>query len=252
MIPNNGSVALALLALALITLSFQLWRNWQLRERLLQSGVEKEKKQFSSVSEILEQERSRISAELHDELGTLLSIIALDLELLAQEASSLSPYGENRLIEIKRNMNQVIDSIRTNIWNLSTQMFDQVDIAFVVRELCHKIDRHRGTHVTFMQSGIPFPLSEKYKLNLFRIIQELLTNALKHSSAWNISVHMHWDEGKILSITIEDDGVSYLERKDHEGRGMINISNRVMYIGAAFSRERLEKGNRMVLSLQIP
>lgn len=250
MITNNGSAVLILLALTLGILSFQLWRNSLFRIQLRLSKTRIEHEEFSVISAIIEQERSRISSELHDELGTLLSIIYLDLELVTHEASSLSPYGENRLNEIKRNLNMVIESIRTNIWNLSTQMFDQVDLGFVIRELCHKLDRHKGTHVAFMQSGLPFALNEKYKLNLFRITQELLTNSIKHSSAWNISVHMHWENDQSLSITLEDDGVGNFERQNREGMGIINIGRRASFIDAELTRESLKKGHRITLSVK--
>lgn len=233
------------------TISFLAWKALTLKRQLAITTSALDFDEFTVVSKIVEQERSRISSELHDELGTLLSIIYLDLELVTHEASSLTPYAENRLNEIRRNLNLVIESIRTNIWNLSAQMFDQVDLGFVIRELCHKLDRYKGTHVTFVQSGLPFPINEKYKLNLFRITQELLTNSIKHSSAWNLSVHMHWEREEQLSIIIEDDGASYLQRNKSEGIGILNISKRADYIGAKLTRERLKKGNRTTLSVEI-
>jgi signal transduction histidine kinase len=206
---------------------------------------------YGMVNDILEQERTRISTELHDELGTLLSIIHLDLELVMHEASSLTPYGENKLAEVKRNISLVTESIRNNIWNLSSQMFDQVDLTFALRELCHKLDGHKGTHVTFVQSGGSIPISQKEKLNLFRIVQELMTNAIKHSIAWNISVHLHWDEDR-LTITTEDDGSGYERRAEKKGSGMgtINITKRANLIGANVEREALSKGLRTVITLK--
>jgi signal transduction histidine kinase len=251
MITSNGCVVWMLLSASVCILTFQWWRNSVLANQLRIANAVIDREEFSIVSNIIEQERSRISSELHDELGTLLSIIYLDLELVTHEASSLTPYAENRLIEIKRNLNLVIESIRTNIWNLSGQTFDQVDLAFVVRELCHKLDRYKGTHVAFVQSGLPFSLNEKYKLNVFRITQELLTNAIKHSSAWNISIHIHWYGKDHLLITIEDDGVSYTEQKKSHGIGILNINKRADYIGAKIFRERLKKGHRVILTLKI-
>jgi signal transduction histidine kinase len=250
MVTSNVSSVVMLLAISLWVLSFQLWRNSRLKSQMRLSRAQVDHDEFSIASSIIEHERSRISSELHDELGTLLSIIYLDLELVAHEAASLTPQAENRLIDIKRNLNLVIESIRNNIWNLSAQMFDKVDLGFVVRELCHKLDRYKGTHVTFVQSGAPFKIDDESKLNLFRIVQELLTNSIKHSSAWNISVHLHWDE-QSLSITLEDDGVSYTETKGTDGLGILNISRRIDYIGATMTRKNLDKGHRIILSFKI-
>lgn len=205
---------------------------------------------IESVSEILEQERSRISSELHDELGTLVSIIHLDLELVMQEATTLTPYAENKLLEVRRNLTLVTESIRTNIWNLSSQMFDQVDIASALRELCHKLDGHKGTHVAFVQSGIPVSISPKEKVNIFRIIQELLANAMKHSMAWNLSIHLHWERDKLIA-TVEDDGSTYAQQKpSKDGMGTINITRRANLIGAIVEREKLKKGSRTIITLK--
>jgi signal transduction histidine kinase len=209
---------------------------------------------WSKVSETIEQERQRIASELHDELGTLLSVIHLDLELVLRESSSLTPHGEARLIEVRKNLNLVIESIRHNIWSLAPQMLDQENLDFALRELCRKLDAYKGTHLHFVQSGLPMPITQKQKLNLFRIVQELLTNAIKHSSAWNISVQLHWDEDQ-LTIIVEDDGSSF-NREDNipvksGGMGMNNIIKRVNVIGAKLTREEFSRGMRVTISLKV-
>ena len=206
----------------------------------------------SRVLEMIEQERNRIASELHDELGTLLSVIHLDLELVLRESSALTPHGEARLLEIRKNLNLVIESIRHNIWSLAPQMLDQVQLDFALRELCRKLDAYKGTHLHFVQSGVAFAISHKQKLNLFRIVQELLTNAIKHSSAWNISVQMHWDEDA-LTIVVEDDGSSYSRveaNPSNGGMGTINIIKRANLIGATVLKEELSRGMRVTLELK--
>lgn len=209
---------------------------------------------WSKMSETIEQERQRIASELHDELGTLLSVIHLDLELVLRESSSLTPHGEARLIEVRKNLNLVIESIRHNIWSLAPQMLDQENLDFALRELCRKLDAYKGTHLHFVQSGLAMPITQKQKLNLFRIVQELLTNAIKHSSAWNISVQLHWDEDQ-LTIIVEDDGSSF-NREDKipiksGGMGMNNIIKRVNVIGAKLTREEFSRGMRVTIQLKV-
>ncbi len=209
---------------------------------------------WSKVGETIEQERQRIASELHDELGTLLSVIHLDLELVLRESSSLTPHGEARLIEVRKNLNLVIESIRHNIWSLAPQMLDQENLDFALRELCRKLDAYKGTHLHFVQSGIPTPITQKQKLNLFRIVQELLTNAIKHSSAWNISVQLHWDDDQ-LTIVVEDDGSTF-NREDKipsksGGMGMNNIIKRANVIGAKLTREEFSRGMRVTIQLKV-
>lgn len=207
---------------------------------------------FEKVTEMIEQERNRIASELHDELGTLLSVIHLDLELVLRESSSLTPHGESRLLEIRKNLNLVIESIRHNIWSLAPQMLDQVHLDFALRELCRKLDAYKGTHLHFVQSGVPFLLTQKQKLNLFRIVQELLTNAIKHSSAWNISVQLHWDD-TTLTIVVEDDGSAYSRTEPvpsgSGGMGATNIIKRINVIGASMQKDELARGMRITIGL---
>jgi signal transduction histidine kinase len=208
---------------------------------------------WSKVNETIELERQRIASELHDELGTLLSVIHLDLELVLRESSALTPHGEARLIEVRKNLNLVIESIRHNIWSLAPQMLDQENLDFALRELCRKLDAYKGTHLHFVQSGMAMPITQKQKLNLFRIVQELLTNAIKHSSAWNISVQLHWDKDE-LTIVVEDDGSSF-NREDKPsksgGMGMNNIIKRANVIGAKLTREEFSRGMRVTIQLKV-
>jgi signal transduction histidine kinase len=206
---------------------------------------------WTQVSELIEQERHRIASDMHDELGSLLSVIHLDLELVLREASALTPHGEARLMEIRKNLSHATAAIRHNIWSLSPQMLDQVDLAFALRELCHKLDAYKGTHLRFAETGMVRPLSQKQKLNLFRIVQELLTNAIKHSGAWNISVNLDWQPEKLI-IVVEDDGSGY-QRLEHEqqsgGMGTGNITRRANSIGVTMQRAELSRGLRVTLEL---
>lgn len=210
---------------------------------------------LNRVNDLIEQERNRIASELHDELGTLLSVIHLDLELVLRESAQLTPYGEARLLEIRKNLNLVIESIRHNIWSLAPQMLEQVQVDFAIRELCRKLDAYKGTHLHFVQSGVAFPITHKQKLNVFRIVQELLTNAIKHSSAWNISVQLHWDD-EALIIVVEDDGSTYSRVEEKApptgsgGMGTTNIIKRANIIGATLVREELARGLRVTLTLK--
>jgi signal transduction histidine kinase len=208
---------------------------------------------WSRVNELIEHDRQRIASDLHDELGTLLSVIHLDLELVTREAEVLPPHIEAKLLTVKKNLNVTIETIRTTVWNLSPNFLEKVNLTFAIRELCNKLDALKGTHMHFVQSGSPSAISQKQKLNLFRIVQELLTNAVKHSGAWNISVQLHWEE-TALTVTVEDDGSGY-KRKDFEkqtsGLGSINMIKRANVIGATLVQEELSRGLRTIVELKL-
>jgi signal transduction histidine kinase len=208
---------------------------------------------WARVNEFVEHDRQRISRDLHDELGTLLSIIHLDLEIVMREAESFPPHIEAKLLTVKKNLNVTIETIRNIIWNLSPDFIESMSLGFALRELCHKLDALKGTHVYFVQSGMAAPLSQKQKLNLFRMVQELFANSIKHSSAWNISVQMHWEDSQ-LSLIVEDDGSGY-RRKEYDektsGMGSINLIKRANSIGANVKTEELARGIRITIELKL-
>lgn len=205
---------------------------------------------WSRVNEFIEHDRQRISSDLHDDLGTVLSLIHLDLDLVMREADALPPHIEAKLIVVKRNLNRTIESIRNIIWNLSPDFIEGMSLNFAIRELCHKLDALKGTHMHFVQSGNPVPINQRQKLNLFRMVQELFSNAIKHSNAWNISVHLHWED-ELLTITVEDDGSDYRRKENEEkssGMGTINLAKRAKSIGATFRREPISpRGLRVII-----
>lgn len=208
---------------------------------------------LTRVNELIEHDRQRISSDLHDELGTVLSLIHLDLEIILREVDSFPPHIEAKLLTIKKNLNNTIESIRSIIWNLSPDFIEGMSLSFALRELCHKLDALKGTHVHFVQSGNPVPITQRQKLNLFRMVQELFTNSIKHSMAWNISVHLHWED-QLLSITVEDDGSGF-RRKEHEqkseGMGSMNLLRRANSIGATLRHEELNRGLRSIIEIDL-
>jgi len=231
-------------------------RKVSTNEKMLQQVVDKlstDLVPLTKVNEFIEHDRQRISSDLHDELGTVLSLIHLDLEIVMREADSFPPHIEAKLLTVKKNLNLTIETIRNIIWNLSPDFIDGMSLSFALRELCHKLDAMKGTHVHFVQSGSPVPITQRQKLNLFRMVQELFTNSIKHSIAWNISVHLHWGID-LLTITVEDDGSGY-RRKEYEektsGMGSVNLLRRASSIGAVIRHEELNRGLRTILELKL-
>jgi signal transduction histidine kinase len=206
---------------------------------------------WSKVNELIEHDRRRISSDLHDELGTILHLIHFDLELAMRDAEVIPPHIEAKLLTMKKNLTLTITTIRSIIWNLSPDFLEGMTLTFALRELCHKLDGLKGTHVHFVQSGSPVTLSQRQKLNLFRMVQELFTNAIKHSNAWNISVHLHWDADGMM-ITVSDDGSEY-RRKEFEqkslGMGSINLVKRANSIGATLTYKDKEGEGRGIHSV---
>lgn len=221
----------------------------------LNSGFEKEDSSWAKMHQMMEEERERISTDLHDELGTLISTLYLDVELLSMDPT-LSAEAEKKLLEIKGRLNLSAVAIRKIVWNLMPDTLERETLDFALRELCRKLDGLKGTHFHFVQSGSPLPLQKKQKIYLFRIVQEVFNNAIKHSHAWHIHVAMHWSE-KELSLEVQDDGIG-LERSEQfknwrtsGNMGLVNIRKRADLIGAKINMAPVAKGLKTVIELTV-
>ena len=204
---------------------------------------------------MMEEERERISTDLHDELGTLISTLYLDVELLSMD-TGLSAEAEKKILEIKGRLNLSAVAIRKIVWNLMPDTLERESLDFALRELCRKLDGLKGTHFHFVQSGIPLALQKKQKIYLFRIVQEIFNNAIKHSHAWHVHIAMHWSE-KELIVELQDDGIG-LERsqqfrdwKTSGNMGMVNIRKRADIIGAKINMEPAAKGLKTTIQLPL-
>jgi two-component system, NarL family, sensor kinase len=249
MVTTNVSIALVSLAISVGMLSFQFWKSFRLNSELKLLKAKLKRDEFEIASKIIEGERKRISAELHDDVGSSLNVIHRDLETVMNEASSLTLLAVTKLAEAEKELSRVNSLIRKSAWNLAAEMFDETTLGSLVREQCQKYDRTKGVRVIFMQGGTTVPLTKDFKLHLFRIVQEILTNCTRHSAAQHIGVHIQWEDNGV-SITIDDDGVSYEEPRQSEGMGLLNISRRVENLGATLKREKFFKGNRVILDVK--
>ena len=197
--------------------------------------------------EIQEEERRHLAQELHDELGqTIAAIKAV--------AVAISKNENKDKIQLETSVNTIIE-YSDHIYKVAKNMMHRLrpsilDELGLIKALQNMIDDWNGRqdeifcHFTF--SNIPSDLSESLKINLFRIVQESLTNALKHSSATTVSISMkkvtHEGESKII-LNIEDDGVGIDHSKTVTGLGLSGMKERVeMNNGTIEIANKTDKG----------
>jgi signal transduction histidine kinase len=150
---------------------------------------------------------SEMGAELHDDLIQKLSVFRLYLDRLerlggdAKEIESLS-------IKMRTEFDQVVHAVRNISRRLLPVKTEGETLEKTIQILCQHME-HAGTgHVHFQNTGSPVALQPQVERYVFRIIQELIHNAFKHSSAWHVWVRLQWME-KTLLIEVEDDGTGF-------------------------------------------
>lgn len=185
---------------------------------------------------VQEEERQRISRELHDEAGQSLTMLKLDLQTVRRDLpAELQPLNErlNRSIEL---IDQTTQRIRELSYLLRPPTLDTLNLNDVLKSHCEDFaDRSSLTIVYQCDSALP-TLTETVKITLYRFVQESLTNIARHAKAKTIHVTLAFKDG-MLTASVEDDGVGFdpqtnvVEVKQPHGIGLIGIRERLEAVG---------------------
>ena len=184
---------------------------------LYKSSLEKENERLrmAYIIEGQEMERARVSRELHDGLGQILNAIKLQLEAIDPACS-----GEIREKTIHLIRQALHESRRIHENLLPSRLLD-FSLVNSLEELCRELCGP-NLEVVFQTQDFSQPINEQQKLALYRIAQEALQNAIKHSGCRKIIVQLYQTD-EHLQLTIEDDGQGFNTSENLPGRGLSNI-----------------------------
>ncbi|MCI0707456.1 MAG: PAS domain S-box protein [Ignavibacteriae bacterium] len=201
-----------------------------------------------------ESERKRISRELHDSVGQLLSAVKFRLHNVLMKAAPVS--NRRSMSEIDSHLEMTIQEIRRISQNLRPSALDDLGLLSAVRALCDEFTLRTGVPIDLQLPSIPHRFSSDIELAVFRIIQETLHNAEKHSGASALFVGLQRHNSS-LKVSVRDNGRGFdLERLrtraySARGIGLESIRERAASIGATVQISSTP-GNGSEILLQIP
>lgn len=179
-------------------------------------------------------ERQRIAAGLHDDLGQLLATIGLGLHearRLAREAEQLAA-----LDDTKRLLDQAVEVTRSLTFRLMSPTPDSDGLESALRRLAVRLENEHGTACTVRSDGSAVGLSEGEAVVVFRVVRELLTNVAKHADATKAVVEIAGVEGAV-GIAVTDDGCGFVTRggstPNRGGVGLLIARERLGAIGGS-------------------
>jgi signal transduction histidine kinase len=180
-----------------------------------------------------EDERRRIARELHDEAGQALTALIVNLELVAQEPSA--DRLRVQLGQLRELAERTLGEIRRLIYDLRPSILDDLGLAAALRWCAKNLLDPRGIAWTLSVSGIAGRLPAGLETVAFRLVQEALTNVLRHAEASSVAVRVAL-EGRELHIRIEDNGRGFDPRGARPaerpgGLGLLGMQERVELVG---------------------
>lgn len=187
-----------------------------------------EKRAISAIIEGEERERQRIAKELHDGLGQYLSAANMNLETVYEDI----PEMDNTLDSSFKNglelLGQAILETRTISQNLLPKAIQDYGLGLAVESLVNQLkSTNKGIQFYFYQNLQQAEIPNKIQINLYRIAQEALNNAIRHGNPKNIDIQLVYSEGEIL-MSIEDNGTGFdMNAISGEGIGLRSMKTRV-------------------------
>ena len=202
----------------------------QRKIRELESNIKIEN--MSSMLQGQEVERERIARDLHDSLGGLLSTVKLHFDALQAGIPEIARQAE--YAKAYNLLDNACNEVRTISNNMQPGALLKMGLVPAIRDLINRIESKETPHLEFLHFGplrdLPMPIG----LHIFRIVQELLSNSIKHAGATEILVQLIRTPDD-LEIMVEDDGRGYDPSASRRGMGTENIAARVNFLKGEIS-----------------
>ena len=203
----------------------------------------------SHVQDAKEQERLRIAREVHDEIGSLLTAIKMDLSWLTQRLPKDNPALTDKAKTISELVNRTITSASNLAHSLRPGFLDCFGFIAALEIEAQEFSKRSNISCTITKSQESIELPETHTITLFRIFQETLNNILKHAKAKHVQVEIVKGEDH-LELVIEDDGVGFDDTARNKPRsfGLRGIHERIAHLGGTVKiSSALGEGTRIAI-----
>ncbi|MEE4258496.1 MAG: sensor histidine kinase [Bacteroidales bacterium] len=248
---RTENLILILLVIMIIGAAIFTYYRYKLKQKaaLAEAIIRHNEQKLKAVLEGQEAERRRIARELHDGVGQKLAGLKLNWSGIASDDQI------DKESEVFSSLSNLIDDTASEVRNISHQMLpkelEQFGLIAAIEGLIQTSFSKTGVKVSFEHFGIKARFSYPIELSIFRILQELITNILKHANATEVKIELLKRKNSIMLI-VEDNGkgFDFIGKKDH-GIGLMNIESRVESVNGAMNCEsEINKGT--VVSVNIP
>lgn len=191
---------------------------------------------WENTLHLQERDRERLAEELHDNIISRLNVIRLNISQKNTEELNL---------DLKKSM----QLIRELSHNLTPPDLTEIELTDLIADYLDQINKN--IEIVYRHIVSDTSLSSPVKLNIFRIVQELVTNTLKHANATKIDVSLRISL-EYLMLTIEDNGSGFKQETNYNGIGLRNIQTRAQKIQAAYKlKSKPEKGTKFIAVMEI-
>ncbi|HLK48489.1 MAG TPA: sensor histidine kinase [Bryobacteraceae bacterium] len=262
---NMASATRRLYGIAVLAIITGYTRAWKAEQQSLAATLERagrRRHQASAyVTNVYEQERRRLSHDLHDDIGHQLLLLKLYLELMVTDAKQGEiPQMARRLDEALVLVSSAIESVRRLILDLGPAIFDDLGFLAAIRFYARQFSSRTAITVTVRAPELPENIPMSHQIALYRVLQGALSNVVEHARAGRVKVTIEAVDQKRLIMVVEDNGVGF-NTASMSGRsfGLTAMRERVEILGGSLlidsttaASQSPRTGTRISVELPLP
>jgi signal transduction histidine kinase len=209
---------------------------------------QKERELKLAVLQAHEMERKKLAQDLHDELGVKLSVLKINLSSFENNFNNSS---HSDYLQMMHLVDDACNQIRTISHNMHPALFEEQGLVNILKDVITKINNANKIEIKFIVIDYTNQLNTQKELLVYRIILELLNNALKHASATLINLQIIYNN-QFVTILLDDNGVGFDEKTAKKGLGLNGILHRTNALNAQWKIEsKTNKGTFNIIEIPI-
>ncbi len=239
-------VALAFLAIGRVE---ALERESEARYREVVLAREELHKLSARIVSAQEEERRNLSRELHDEIGQSMSALLVELGTLDSMLPPGNPVAHEQLQRVRKLAETNVGVVRNMALLLRPSMLDDLGLVPALKWQAREVARRTGMKVRVDAEDVSDDLPDQYRTCIYRVVQEALHNATRHSKATHVRVSVRREPAGV-SAEIQDDGAGF-QAQTEKGMGILGMEERVRHLGGAF-HVNSEQGRGTTVAIRLP
>ena len=201
-----------------------------------------------SKIEIKEQTLTNVSRELHDNIGQILSVALMEMNMMLEQKENFS---RSQLVETKQLISKSLNEIRILAKLINGDVTIDSNFIDAVSDDLERIQKFKNIKCSLELEGDVVSLNNEHETIIYRILQESISNILKHSQSEVIDLKIKFNN-ESCTIEISDKGIGFSVDSCKKGSGLLNMKTRAKLIGANLSVASSSQGSKITIQYPIP
>jgi signal transduction histidine kinase len=211
-----------------LSLFFMLMRQHNKRKAQAEKDaaiIAERDKGTQAVFAAQEEERKRISKDLHDGVGQQLSGLKMAFQKVSERIKEENPMRSEELRKLSGVLSESADEVRSISHQMMPKALTELGLIEALDDMLRKSFEFSNINYQLEHFGIEGRMEERIEVSLYRVAQELVTNIIKHANAKKVHVQLFKNQGKVIMV-VEDDGIGIKPSKN-DGHGLLNMRSRI-------------------------